>query len=144
MPTSMPSPKAFSGLSRTVIAYSKAFADIVAAAKAGAPDDEAWTAIESLVDTAAFRRLGVFLGPRAEILDWPTYRSYVSNYAAGSDWDGTLRHITESGNRVILELEERGTRGGVTDVSNTVTTYDFTDAGKLRYLEVYVMPLEAR
>ena len=30
---------------------------------------------------------------------------------------------------------------GTTDVSNTVTIYEFTDAGKLRHLDVYVMPL---
>ena len=47
-------------------------------------------------------------------------------------------------NRVILELEERNTHSGIVDVSNTVTIYEFDELGRVRHLDVYVMPLEKR
>jgi hypothetical protein len=136
----MPSSNNFTGLSRAVIQYSEAFAQILDKAKAGALTDVDWKPFEQLVDVDAFERVGVFLTPRAEIIDWPTYRTYISVYGRGASWEGTLRHITETPGRVILELEERNTRDGVTDVSYTVTIYEFNEAGKLRHLDVYVMP----
>ena len=144
MANEMPKAAEFEGLSRKVIEYSEAFAAIVEKAKRGALTDADWEPIEQIVNVSAFERLGVFLGPQAEAIDWPKYRHYVSQYAAGTEWEGTLRHITEQGNRVIMELQERNTRGGETDVSNTVTIYGFDDRQRLCRLEVYVMPLEKR
>jgi hypothetical protein len=144
MANEMPSSSDYTGLSRTVIQYSEAFSDLVKKAKAGQLTDADWGPIEQLVDVDGFERLGVFLMPQGEVLDWQTYKGYVSKYSANTTWEGTLRHITETPGRVILELEERNARDGVIDVSNTVTIYEFTDAGKLRHLDVYVMPLGAR
>lgn len=144
MANEMPASSDFTGLSQSVIAYSEAFTRLVGKAKAGALIDADWGEIEALVNVSAFVREGVFLGPQAEVIDWPTYRSYVTQYGGYTDWEGTLRRITEMPGRVILELEERNTRGGMTHVSNTVTVYEFDDAGKLQHLEVYVMPREER
>lgn len=144
MANEMPKSSDFSGLTRNVIAYSEAFAGLVANAKDRPLVDEDWHEIESLVAVDSFERVGAFLKPEAEVIGWPTYKHYVSQYAAGSSWEGTLRHVTEQPGRVILELEERNSRDGVTDVSNTVTIYEFNDAGKLRHLDVYVMHLEKR
>lgn len=144
MANEMPRSSTFTGLSRKVIEYSEAFSDLVKKAKLGALTAADWEPIERIVDVDAFERMGVFLDPQAEVFGWATYRDYVSRYSAGTDWEGTLRHITETPGRVILELEERNIRNGVTHVSNTVTIYEFTEAGKLRHLDVYVMPLEER
>ena len=141
MANEMPKSDEFAGLSRAVIQYSEAFTRIVDKTKADSLSDADWAQIEQLVDVDAFERVGVFLSPPAEVIDWNTYKSYISQYAGGTSWEGTLRHITEQPGRVILELEERNTRGGVTDVSNTVTIYEFNEAGKLRHLDVYVMPV---
>lgn len=143
MANEMPSADAFSGLSRAVIQYSAAFTQIVEKAKSASLSDEDWVPIEQLVDVDAFKRVGVFLGPDAEVIGWNQYKTYIARYAGGTSWEGTLRHITEQPGRVILELEERNTRAGVTDVSNTVTVYEFNEAGKLHHLDVYVMPLTA-
>ncbi len=140
MANEIPASSEFTGLSRAVIAYSEAFTRLVGKAKAGTLGDAEWAEIEGLVNTSAFVREGVFLGPQAEVIDWATYRSYVTQYGGYTDWEGTLRRITETPGRVILELEERNTRGGVTDVSNTVTIYEFDAGGKLQHLDVYVMP----
>ena len=144
MANEMPSSQEFTGLSSRVIEYSEAFAALVAASKKAPLQNSDWEEIEKLVNVDAFQRQGVFLGPQAEVIDWATYKHYVSQYAAGTSWEGTLRHVTEADNRVILELEERNSSQGVTDVSNTVTTYEFDDSQRLRRLEVYVMPLEKR
>jgi hypothetical protein len=40
--------------------------------------------------------------------------------------------------------EERNTRDGVTDVSNTVTIYEFNQGGKLCKLDVYVSHITKR
>jgi hypothetical protein len=136
----IPHSSTFGGLSQAVIAYGECFARIAAKAKLGPLGNADWAEMESLVDVPHFTREGVFLGPMASVIDWPTYRQTVTQYAAKTDWEGTLRHITEGPSRVILELEERNTRNGVTDISNTVTIYEFNAAGKLRHLDVYVMP----
>lgn len=141
MANEMPRSNEFSGLSRAVIQYSEGFTQIVDKLKRAPLSDEDWAPMERLVDVDAFERVGVFLTPRAETIGWSQYKSYISQYAGGTSWEGTLRHITEAPGRVVLELEERNTRDGVTDVSNTVTIYEFNDAGKLRHLDVYVMPL---
>lgn len=144
MANEMPKSGNFSGLSRAVIQYSEAFTQIVDKAKTGSLSDADWAPIEQLVDVDIFERVGVFLTPSAEVIGWSQYKSYISQYAGGTSWEGTLRHVTEQPGRVILELEERNTRGGMTDVSNTVTIYEFNEAGKLRHLDVYVMPVASR
>lgn len=144
MADEMPKSEDFSGLSRAVIQYSEAFTQIVEKLKTGPLSDADWAPMEQLVDIDAFERVGVFLTPRAEVIGWDQYKSYISQYAGGTSWEGTLRHVTETPGRVVLELEERNTRDGMTDVSNTVTIYEFNEAGKLRHLDVYVMPLSSR
>ena len=141
MANEMPPSDTFTGLSQKVVRYSEGFVRIVDTLKSRPLTEADWEPMTSLVDPAVFERVGVFLGAKAEIIGWETYKSYVSLYAGSTFWEGTLRHITEQPGRVILELEERNTRDGVTDVSNTVTIYEFNDAGKLCHLDVYVMPL---
>lgn len=141
MANEMPHSSEFTGLAAKVIEYSEAFSVLVDKAKRAPLSDADWEPIERLVDVDAFRRRGVFLQPSAEVIDWPTYKAYVSQYGAGTSWEGTLRHVTEQPQRVILELEERNTRGGMTSISNTVTIYEFGQSGRLRHLDVYVMPL---
>lgn len=140
MANEMPSSSDYTGLTRSVIAYSEAFARLMAKGGAGTLGDADWQEIEQLVDVQSFVREGVFLGSVAEVIDWPTYRFYVTQYGARHAWEGTLRHVTETPGRVILELEERSTHDGVIDVANTVTIYEFNAAGKLQHLDVYVMP----
>jgi hypothetical protein len=45
---------------------------------------------------------------------------------------------------VFLELEERNTRDGVTDIANTVTIYKFNEASQLIHLDVYVAHIGTR
>jgi len=137
----IPASSTFSGLSSKVIEYSERFQQLMEALKEPDVDESAWTTIESLVDTESFQRQGVFTGQKTEKFGWETYKQFIQNYAAGTQWEGTLRFIFEEGQTVVLGLEERSTNGGVTHTANTVTVYRFNDDKKLVDLEVYVMPL---
>lgn len=144
MATEIPPSATFAGLTRKVIAYSERFEALVDTAKTRDLTEADWGHIEELVDTAGFERQGVFLGPQSETLTWPEYKGYVTQFARHTDWDGKLRRVTEQGDLVVLELEERNRRDGVTDLSNTVTIYEFGPEGTLRHLDVYVSPLGKR
>jgi hypothetical protein len=144
MANEMPHSSEYTGLSRKVLEYSEGFANIVKALQKGPVSDADWAEFETVVDVENFERQGVFLTAKAEICGWKQYKDTISKYAGSTSWEGTLRHITESPGRVILELEERNTRDGITDYSNTVTIYEFNQANQVRHLEVYVMPLSPR
>jgi hypothetical protein len=144
MANEMPSSAGYQGLSRKVLQYCESFQKIAAKLRQQQSADAEWAGIEELVDTANFRREGVFLKQVVELTDWQQYKELVSQYGGKTSWEGTLRRITEVPGLVFLELQERNTREGVTDVSNTVTIYKFNDAGKLAKLDVYVAHVEKR
>jgi hypothetical protein len=137
----VPSSTNFTGLSRKVLEYSERFRTLVEHTTDPEFSDTLWAPMEALVDVDEFVRQGVFLTATPETIDWPTYKRYITQYAGATKWEATLRHITEQGNRVILELEERNTRDGFTHIANTVTAYGFNKAGKIKTLDVYVMSL---
>jgi len=131
----------FTGLSRTVLEYSERFAHIVERLKQPDFAASAWAPLERLVDVERFVRQGVFLTDKAETIDWKTYKSYITQYGGATQWEATLRHITEGPRRVILELQERNTRNGFTHIANTVMAYGFDTLGRVNALDVYVMSL---
>lgn len=144
MANEMPNPELYSGLSRKVLQYSDRFRTLVATLKQRPLTDDDWAPIEALVDVANFRRHGVFLGDLMEESTWAQYKAIINQYGAMTDWEGTLRRVTETPGLVFLELEERNSRDGVMDVSNTVTIYQFNGDDKLVKLDVYVGPLGKR
>ena len=144
MANEMPSSEDYQGLSRKVLQYSERFLRIVNKIKQpgfGAAD---WAPLEELVDVRNFQRVGVFLTNQAEVSNWQQYKGLITQYGGATAWEGTLRRITEVPGLVFLELEERNTRDGVTDVSNTVTIYKFNDAARLTNLDVYVSHIATR
>lgn len=144
MANEMPASENYSGLSRKVLQYSEHFKRIADRIREGTVSDADWAPMEELVDTARFRRVGVFLTPQVEVSTWQQYRKIIDQYGGMTRWEGTLRRITEVPGLVFLELEERNTRNGVTDVSNTVTIYEFNQADRLCRLDVYVAHIGQR
>lgn len=144
MANEMPNPQNYSGLSRTVLQYCDSFKRIADRIRDSTVTEADWTRIEELVDVPNFQRQGVFLTNRVERSTWAQYKQIIGQYGGMTQWEGTLRRITETPNLVFLELEERNTRNGVMDVSNTVTIYEFNAAGKLHKLDVYVAHVEQR
>jgi hypothetical protein len=144
MANEMPKSADYSGLSRKVLRYSEEFLRIVNKMKQPGFSEAEWAPLEDLVDLANFQRVGVFLTERVEVSNWQQYKQFISQYGGKTSWEGTLRRITEVPGLVFLELEERNTRGAVTDVANTVTIYKFNQAGKLCNLDVYVAHIGRR
>ncbi len=144
MANEMPDPEAYEGLSRKVLQYCENFRQIVGKMKQPGFSEADWAQVEALVDVENFQRVGVFLSNLAEVSNWRQYRELITQYGGMTAWEGTLRRITEVPGLVFLELEERNTRDGVTDVSNTVTIYAFNQAGNLRKLDVYVAHIAQR
>jgi hypothetical protein len=144
MANEMPNPEQYKGLSRKVLQYSENFLRVVNKIKQPGFSEADWRPLEELVDVKNFRRLGVFLTNRAEVSNWQQYKQLITQYGGVTTWEGTLRRITEVPGLVYLELEERNSKDGVTDVSNTVTIYEFNQAGKLGKLDVYVSHIAQR
>jgi len=144
MANEMPNPEDYKGLARKVLQYCDNFRRIAEKIKQQRFSEADWAPMEELVDVANFQRVGVFLTNRVEVSNWQQYKKFIAQYGGVTSWEGTLRRITEVPSLVFLELEERNTREGVTDVSNTVTIYEFNPAGKLRKLDVYVAHIGQR
>jgi len=138
MANEMPDAETYQGLSRKVLQYSENFLRIVNKIKNPGLRETDWAALEELVDVKSFQRQGVFLTNTAEVSNWQQYKQLITEYGGATAWEGTLRRITEVPNLVFLELEERNTRDGVTDIANTVTIYEFNRDSRLCKLYVYV------
>jgi hypothetical protein len=144
MANEMPSSANFTGLSRKVLLYSERFTQIVNKIKKPGFSQADWGPLEELVDVKGFQRVGVFLTARVEVSNWQEYKGFITQYGGTTSWEGTLRRITEVPGLVFLELEERNSANGVTDIANTVTIYKFNEAGKLSHLDVYVAHIGQR
>lgn len=86
------------------------------------------------IDTANFERVGNFL----EVVRWPDYVEMRARRAKTSEWDPTFRGISEAGNLVFLELEERIHSGGGKNTINSPSLYAFDNDGKIRCLQIYL------
>jgi hypothetical protein len=124
----------YSGLSRTVLDYSQIMTGLVLRAKQPGWSEECWAPLAELVDTANFERIGNF----KEVMNWPDYVAFLTGWAAGCEWEGSFKRITEAPNLVILELEERVRMGDFSSAVNSVSVYEFNDAGKIVHLDIYL------
>ncbi|MCT2401560.1 hypothetical protein [Novosphingobium mangrovi (ex Huang et al. 2023)] len=128
----------YTGLSRKAMEYGQTTKALVDAAKQPGFDSARWNEIGAFLDTNAFERVGNF----KEVMDWPTYRDFLTGWAPTADWECSFKRVTEKGNLVLLELEERTTMGGMQNAVNSLSVYEFDDAGKIRHLDIYLqMPL---
>lgn len=128
----------YSGLSRRVLEYSRLMKQLVDQAKQPGFSEASWAPIAAMVDTQRFERVGNF----KEVMTWGEYIAFLTPWAQGSSWECSFRRVTEAPGRVYLELEERSGIGGHTSVVNSVSVYEFDEAGKLVHLDIYLqMPL---
>jgi hypothetical protein len=123
-----------SGLSRTVLDYSLTMKRLVDEAKKAGFSAERWAELADFVATDEFVRVGNF----KEVMNWAEYVGFLTGWAMSSEWDGSFRRITESGGIVFLELEERSKTGGFSSVVNSVSAFEFNDAGKIVHLDIYL------
>ncbi|MCJ2185380.1 hypothetical protein [Novosphingobium beihaiensis] len=128
----------YTGLSRKVLDYGETTKALVDASKQPGFDPARWNEMSAFLDVARFERVGNF----KEVMDWPAYRDFLAGWAPTADWECSFKRVTEKGNLVLLELEERTTMGGVQNAVNSLSVYEFDDAGLIHHLDIYLqMPL---
>jgi hypothetical protein len=107
---------------------------VVDEAKQPGFSEASWAPLAELVDVDAFERVGAF----KEVQRWPEYVTFLTGWASGATWECSFKRITESGDLVFLELEERLGMGDVKTAVNSLSVYEFNDAGKIRHLDIYL------
>ena len=122
----------YDGLARKVLDYSLLMKRLVDEAKRPGFSVESWAPLAEMVAVDEFERVGNFL----EVMNWPDYTAFLTRWAAGSEWECSFKRITESDGVVFLELEERSRVGEHVSVVNSMSVYEFNDAGKLRHLDI--------
>jgi hypothetical protein len=124
----------YTGLSRTVLDYTLEMKRIVDRAKGPGFGPGSWDPLAGVVATGEFVRIGPF----KDEMTWPGYVDFLTAWAPHSHWECSFRRITENGNVVFLELEERMAPGDSAGAANSLSAFDFDDAGRLRRLAVYL------
>lgn len=124
----------YSGRSRTVLDYCLTTKRLVDEAKMPGFSVDSWAPLADLVDTDNFVRVGNF----KEVMNWQGYVGFLTNWVSSSQWECSFKRITEAGNAVFLELEERSRIGDFTNSVNSVSVYEFNDLGKIAHIDVYL------
>lgn len=97
-----------------------------------APSD--WDSLTHLLDVDRFKRVGAYL----EELDWTDYKKFLTGWTAGGTrFEFTEFQISEVGNCVFQEIEERHWRGEQFIRKNVIAVYKFNDQNKLVHLDIY-------
>lgn len=93
-----------------------------------------WEPVAAFLDTARFRRVGAYL----EELDWEAYKAFLTGWAAGGTrFEMTVFRISEIGDSVFQEIEERHFRGDQFIRKNVIAVYRFDDAQRIVHLDIY-------
>ena len=124
----------YAGRSRTVLDYAMVTKRLVDEAKRPGFSAGSWAPLAELVAVDEFTRVGPF----KEVMNWDDYVTFLTNWAASSEWECSFKRITEASGVVFLELEERSRVGEFSSVVNSLSVYEFTDTGKIRHIDVYL------
>lgn len=101
---------------------------------AGVKSSADYAPVAEFVAVDQFKRVGAYL----EELDWAAYTEFLTGWASGgTQFEFTQFHITEVGNAVFQEIEERHQRGDQFIRKNVIAVYRFTPEGKIRHLDIY-------
>ncbi|EFG75431.1 hypothetical protein HMPREF0591_4531 [Mycobacterium parascrofulaceum ATCC BAA-614] len=122
------------GRARTVLQYCDTTKRLVDAAKKPGFSVDSWGPLAELVAVGEFERVGAF----KEVMRWPDYVEFLTQWATSSQWECSFKHITDAGGRVFLELEERSEVGDFRSVVNSLSVYDFAEDGKIRHIDLYL------
>lgn len=117
-------------LIRIVNQFVQAQADVMAK---GPKVPEDWDPVSQFVAVDEFKRVGAYL----EELDWRAYTQFLNDWAQGTRFEMTEFFITEAGNAVFQEIEERHYHGDTFIRKNVIAVYRFTEDGKIKHLDIY-------
>ena len=125
---------AYTGRARTVLDYSVVTKRLVDEAKTPGFTTESWSPLAELVAVDEFVRVGAF----KEVMKWPDYVQFLTSWATSSEWRCSFKRITETADLVFLELEERSTVGDYSSVVDSLSVYEFDDAGRITHIDLYL------
>lgn len=118
-------------LTQTVNRFTAAQGAVLAA---GVKSPGDYAPVAEFVAVNEFKRVGAYL----EELDWSAYTEFLTAWASGgTQFEFTQFHITEVGDAVFQEIEERHWRGDQFIRKNVIAVYRFTPEGKIRHLDIY-------
>jgi hypothetical protein len=118
-------------LRQVVIGFNEVQAKILAA---GVKSPADWEPMGEFMDIASFKRVGAYL----EELDFAAYCDFLAGWAAGgTQFEFTEFHVTEIGNTLFQEIEERHTRGDAFIRKNVIAVYRFNADNKIVHLDIY-------
>jgi hypothetical protein len=101
---------------------------------AGIKSPEDWEPLTEYLSAKDFKRVGAYL----EELNWPEYRKFLTGWVSGGTrFEMTVFYITEVGNTVFQEIEERHYRGEEFIRKNVIAVYRFNDENKIVHLDIY-------
>lgn len=93
-----------------------------------------WEPVTQFIAVDQFKRVGAYL----EEFDWPAYTQFLTDWVGGGTrFEMTEFFVTEAGNAVFQEIEERHYRGDQFIRKNVIAVYRFTDDRKIRHLDIY-------
>lgn len=131
----------YTGRARKVLEYSQVIKALIDGAPAGGLGSSAaayWAPLATLVETGGFERVGNF----KEVMSWEEYTGFLGNWAPHAQWECLFKRVSEVGEVVFLELEERTTMGGVCNAVNSLSVYEFTPEDRIRHIDIYLqMPM---
>lgn len=128
--------------SRLAVQYSCVMRDLVAQAKQPGFTAADWTPLAEFVAVDEFVRIGNFL----EKVSWDQYDDLLTMWGKSTEWDFTVRRVTEGDRYAILELAEVAKYASHSEAYDSVSIYDFNEAGKIKRLRIYLAraePLES-
>ena len=101
---------------------------------AGVTKPSDWDPLTEFIDVEKFKRVGAYL----EELTWPDYKEFLTGWMrGGTKFEFTEFKISEVGNQVFQEIEERHWRGAQFIRKNVIAVYKFDQNSKLVHLDIY-------
>ena len=93
-----------------------------------------WDSLVEFIDPDKFKRVGAYL----EELTWPDYREFLTGWTqGGTKFEFTEFHVSEVGNTVFQEIEERHWHGEQFIRKNVIAVFKFDGNAKLFHLDIY-------
>ncbi len=121
-------------LSAKVLEYDQIISRLVKAAKQPGFSQADWAPLAELIAVEEFERIGIL----REVMDWRQYSEFLTKWAASKDFWTRLRRITEKAPFVFYEVEEHHLNDDGETVINSMSVFEFDEAGKICHLDVYL------
>jgi hypothetical protein len=118
-------------LRKVVMAFFQAQAKVLAAGVTSPAD---WAPMKQFLAVDEFKRVGAYL----EELNYEQYCEFLTRWAAGGTrFEMTEFYVSEIGNTVFQEIEERHYRDDTFIRKNVMAVYRFNEQGKILHLDIY-------